>query len=53
MVSDNQMKASRNKFHLLVSGKNQVIVNVNGLETENTECEGLLVIKADCELKFS
>ena len=45
------MKAKHNKYYLLVSGKNCVTRNINGFEIENTECEKLLGIKVDCELK--
>ena len=32
--SDNQMKANHDKFHLLVSGKNNVTMNANGFKTK-------------------
>ena len=50
--SDNEMKANHDKCHLLVSGKNNVTINANGLKIKNTECEKLLGIKVDCGLKF-
>ena len=50
--SDNQMKANHDKFHLLVSGKNNVTMNANGLKQKSTECEKLLGIKVECGLKF-
>ena len=46
------MKVNHDKCYLLVSGKNCVIMNVNGFEIENTECDKLLRIKVDCEMKF-
>ena len=50
--SDNQMKANHDKCHLLVSGKNNVTMNVSGFKIKNSECEKLLGIKVDCGLKF-
>ena len=50
--SDNQMKASYNKCHLLVNGKNNVTTNASGFKIKNSECEKLLGIKVDCGLKF-
>ena len=50
--SDNQMKSNHDKCHLLVSGKNDVTMNASGFKIQNTECEKLLGIKADCGLKF-
>ena len=46
------MKANLNKFHLLVSGKNDVTINASGFKIKHTEWEKLLGIKVDCELKF-
>ena len=38
--------------HLLVSGKNWVTTNIIGFGLKNTECEKMLQIEVDCELKF-
>ena len=46
------MKANHDKCYLLVSGKNNVTIIANGFKIKNTECEKLLGIKVDCELKF-
>ena len=36
--SDNQVKANHDKCHLLVSVKNNVIMNASGFKIKNTEC---------------
>ena len=46
------MKVNHDKCYLLVSDKNCVNLNANGFEIENTECDKLLRIKVDCEMKF-
>ena len=46
------MKANYDKCHLLVTGKNNVIMNAIRIKIKNTECEKLLGIKVDCGLKF-
>ena len=46
------MKAKHNKCYLLLSGKYCVTINVNGFEREKTECEKILGIKVDCEVKL-
>lgn len=46
------MKAKHNKCYLLLSGKYCVTMNVNGFEIEKTECEKILGIKVDCEVKL-
>ena len=38
------MKANHEKYHLLVSGKNDVAMNTSGFKIKNTECEKLLRI---------
>ena len=38
------MKANRDRYHLLVSGKNDVAMNASGFKIKNTECEKLLRI---------
>ena len=50
--SDNQMKANHDKCYPLVSGKNNVTIIANEFKIKKTECEKLLGIKVDCELKF-
>ena len=45
------MKATHDKCYRLVSDKNRVIMNINGFEIENTECNKLLRIKLNCEMK--
>ena len=47
-----KMTANRDKYHLLVSGKNNVTMNAGGFKIKNTECEKLLGIKVNCGLKF-
>ena len=47
-----KMTANRDKYHLLVSGKNNVTMNAGGFKIKNTECEKLLGIKVNCRLKF-
>ena len=46
------MKANHHKCHLLLNGKNLVTMNISGIDIKNTECEELLGIKVDCELKY-
>ena len=46
------MKANEDKCHLIVSTKHKVTMSVSGFKINNTECEKLLGIKVDCELKF-
>ena len=46
------MKTNDDKCHLLISSKKCATMNVNGFEIENNECEKLLGIKLDCELKL-
>ena len=46
------MKAYRDLFHLLLSGKNRAIMNISGLEIKNTDCKKLLGIMVDCGLKL-
>ena len=47
--SDNQMKANHDKLHL--NGKTQKL-NRNCFQIQNTDCEKLLGVLVDCELKF-
>lgn len=50
--SDNLMKANHDKCHLLISGRNLVTMNISGIDIKNIECEKLLGIKINCELKY-
>ena len=49
----NQMKANKDKCHLLVSGiENIHITNVEGNIIEKSNCEKLLSVNVDNKLKF-
>ena len=51
--SDNQIKASISKCHLLVNKKNEVVINLGEAEIKNIEYEKLLGIKVDTKLNFN
>ena len=50
--SDNQMKANKDKCHLIVSNNVKVSMKIGSIEVENSPCEKLLGVKAVRELKF-
>ena len=50
--SDNQMKANKDKCHLIVSNNVKVSMKINSIEVENSHCEKLLGVKVIRELKF-
>ena len=50
--SDNQMKANKDKCHLIVRNNGKVSMNIDSIEVENSHCEKLLGVKVDRELKF-
>ena len=49
---DNQMKAKKEKYHFVVSGKCDKTVNVGDVEIRSRYCEKLLVVKTDSILNF-
>ena len=50
--SDNQMKANKDKCHLIVGNNVKVSMKIDSIEVENSHCEKLLGVKVDRELKF-
>ena len=50
--SDNQMKANKDKCHLLVNCKDRVIMKVGETDIRSSNCEKLLGVKIDSKLKF-
>ena len=49
--SDNQMKANKDKCHLIVSSNVKVSMKIDSKEVENSHCEKLLGVKVDRKLK--
>ena len=50
---DNQMKANRDKCHLIVSKNENISMHIGPFEIKNTNCEKLLKIKVDSRLSFN
>ena len=50
--SDNQMKGSEDKCHVLISTKENVCVNIGTTQITNSACEKSLGIKVDSSLNF-
>ena len=50
--SDNQMKANKVKYHLVISNNEKVSVKIDNIELENTSSEKLLGIIIDSKLNF-
>ena len=51
--SDNQMKANKDKCHLVTSTNNKVFMKIDDIEIESTSSEKLLGIKIDSNLNFN
>ena len=47
------MKAKKNKCHLLISGSENITINVDGNIIEKIICEKLLGLKVDYKLKLN
>ena len=52
-LADNQMKANRDKCHLIVSKNENISMHIGPFEIKNTNCEKLLGIKVDSRLNFN
>ena len=50
--SDNQMKANKDKCHLVISNNEKVSMKIDNIELENTSSEKLLRIIIDSKLNF-
>ena len=50
--SDNQMKANKDKCHLVISNNEKVSMKIDNIEIENTSSEKLLSIITDSKLNF-
>ena len=50
--ADNQMKANKDKCHLLISCSDNITINVDGNIIRKSICEKLLGANVDYELKF-
>ena len=50
---DNQIKAKKDKCHLLISGSENITINVDGNIIEKSICEKLLGLNVDYKLKFN
>ena len=50
--SDNMMKANKDKCHLIVSSNEYVLMKLDNVEIENSNCERLLGVKIDSKLNF-
>ena len=50
--SDNQMKANKDKCHLVISNNEKVSMKIDNIELENTSSEKLLGITIDSKLNF-
>ena len=50
--SDNQMKANKDKCHLVISNNETVSMKIDNIELENTSSEKLLGIIIDSKLNF-
>ena len=51
--SNNQMKANKDKCHLLLSNKERVTMKIGETEIKSSNCEKLLGIKIDNNLTFN
>ena len=51
--SNNQMKANKDKCHLLLSNKEKVTMKIGETEIKSSNCEKLLRIKIDNNLAFN
>ena len=51
-VSGNQMKANKNKCHLVISNNEKVSMKIDNIELENTSSEKFLGIIIDSKLNF-
>ena len=47
------MEAKKDKCHLLISGSENIIINVEGNIIEKSTCEKLLGLNVDYKLKFN
>ena len=47
------MKAKKDKCHLLISGSENITINVDGNIIEKSICKKLLGLNVDCKLKFN
>ena len=50
--SDNQVKASKEKYHLFITSDEKVSMKIDNIEIENTSSEKLLGIIIDSKLNF-
>ena len=50
--SDNQMKAKKDKYHLIISNNEKVSMKIDNIEKENTSSENLLGVIIDSKLNF-
>ena len=50
---DNQIKAKKDKYHLLISGSENFTINLDGNIIGKSICENLLGLKVDYKLKFT
>ena len=50
--SDNQMKANKDKCHLVISNNEKVSMKIDNIEIENTSSEKLLSIITDSKVNF-
>ena len=50
--SDNQVKASKDKYHLFITSDEKVSMKIDNIEIENTSSEKLLGIITDSKLNF-
>ena len=51
-LSDNMMKANKDKCHQIVSSNEHVSMKLDNIEIENSNCERLLEVKIDLKLNF-
>ena len=51
--ADNQMKANKDKCHHLISGSENISINVDGNIIGKSICEKLLGVNVDYKLKFN
>ena len=52
-LADNQMKANRDKCHLIVSKNENISMHIAPFKIKNTNCEKFLGIKVDSRLSFN
>ena len=50
---ENQIKENKDKCHLLISGNENITINVDGNIIEKSICEKLLGVKVDYKLNFN